>query len=90
MREVEKHAEEDIAADEPEALYEEFDPKGNAIELSPTMMPPSSVDNTYTWKDRRMPQNERLQMSNPYYVHPPKPSSLGDGYYAVPSPTAHF
>ena len=90
MREVEKHAEEDIAVHEPEPIYEEFDPIGNALEPSPAMMPPCSAENSYTWKDRRMPQTERAQMSNPYYIHPPKPSTLGDGYYVVPSPTARI
>ena len=88
MREVEKHAEEDIAVREPEPIYEEFDPIRNALEPSPAMMPPCSADNSFTWKDRRMPL--RAQVSNPYFVEPPKPSTLGDEYYIVPSPTAHI
>ena len=90
MREVEKHAEEDIAVREPEPIYEEFDPIGNVLEPSPAMMPPYSAENSYTWKDRRMPQTERAQVGNPYFIEPPKPSTLGDEYYIVPSPTAHI
>ena len=90
MREVEKHAEENIAVREPEPIYEEFDPIENVQESSPAMMPPCSTENSYTWKDRRMPQTERAQVGNPYFIEPPKPSTLGDEYYIVPSPTAHI
>ena len=63
MREVEKHAEKDIVVHEPEPIYEEFDP----IEPSPTMMPQCSAENSYMWKDKHMPQEERAQVGNPYY-----------------------
>ena len=88
MREVAKSAE--AVADEPEPIYEEFDPKGNAIEPSPAMMPPSSAVVNYTWKDRRMPQQEKAQRDNPYYNPQPKPNALGHGGYDVPRPTAHI
>ena len=73
MREVEKHAEEDIAAEEPEPIYEEFDPAVNEIEPSPAVMPSSmaSAVSSYTWKkDRHMLQHERAQRDNPYYPSP--------------------
>ena len=73
MREVEKHAEEDIAAEEPEPIYEEFDPEVNEIEPSPAVMPSSmaSAVSSYTWKkDRGMPHSERAQRDNPYYPSP--------------------
>ena len=76
MREVEKHAEEDIAAEEPEPIYEEFDPAVNEIEPSPAVMPSSiaSAVSSYTWKkDRHMLQNERARRDNPYYPSPIAP-----------------
>ena len=76
MREVETCAEEAIAAEEPEPIYEEYDPEVNEIEPSPAMMLSSvaSAASSYTWKkDRHMLHNETAQRDNPYY----------------PSPTAH-
>ena len=76
MREVETCAEEGIAAEEPEPIYEEYDPEVNEIEPSPAMMLSSvaSAVSSYTWKDGRMPHNEKALRDNPYY----------------PSPTAHI
>jgi len=89
-REVEKHTEEAIAAEEPEPIYEIFDPEGNELVPSPAMMPSSmaSAVSSNTRKDRRMPHNEKAHRVN-QYDYPPKPIPLEDRYSAGPSSSAH-
>ena len=90
MREVEKNAEEHVAAaDEPEAIFEVFDVEDYKTGPSHSAVPPAaSAAINYDWKDRSGPQKERA--NNPYYVPQPRPSALGDGYYVVPRPTARI
>ena len=85
MREVE------TCAEEPEPIYEIFDPEGNELATSPAMMPSSmaSAVSSHTWKkDRRMPHNEKAHRVN-QYDYPPKPIPLEDRYSAGPSSSAH-
>ena len=85
MREVE------TCAEEPEPIYEIFDPEGNELAPSPAMMPSSmaSAVSSNTWKkDRRMPHNEKAHRAN-QYDYPPKPIALEGRYSAGPSSSAH-
>ena len=85
MREVE------TCAEEPEPIYEIFDPEGNELAPSPAMMPSSmasAVSSNTGKKDRRMPHNEKAHRAN-QYDYPPKPIPLEGRYSAGPSSSAH-
>ena len=85
MREVE------TCAEEPEPIYEIFDPEGNELAPSPAMMPSSmasAVSSNTGKKDRRMPHSEKAHRVN-QYDYPPKPIPLEDRYSAGPSSSAH-
>ena len=89
MREVEKHAEEDVASEMP--IYEIFDPEGNELAPSPAMMPSSmasAVSSNTGKKDRRMPHNEKAYRAN-QYDYLPMLIPLEDRYSAGPSSRAH-
>ena len=91
MREVETCAEEAIASEMPEPIYEIFDPEGNELVPSPAMMPSSmaSAVPSNTWKkDRRMPHNEKAHRAN-QYDYPPKPIPLEGRYSAGPPSSTH-